>query len=215
LNTEELVKTLKKGIIEENSLFVLVLGLCPALAVTTNLYNGIAMGLSFILVISLSVTVCSLIKNFIPQTYKIPVYLAIIAIFVTVVDLTLKAYFPGLSKNLGIFTALIVVNCIILGRIEAFAEKNPPTKSLTDGLGIGVGFLLALILIGGIRELLGSWKLFGFSIPVSFQPMESMLLSPGGFITVGILMGLFAWYKKRIVESHLLEVKGNINNGTS
>jgi Na+-translocating ferredoxin:NAD+ oxidoreductase subunit E len=205
---KDMFNIFQNGIIQENGVFALALGLCPALAVTTNVANGIGMGAALIFVLTFSVVVCSLVRSIISPRVRIPVFLAIIAGFVTITDLSLQAYFPALSESLGLFVALIVVNCIVLGRIEVFASKNPPQKALADGLGIGLGFTVALILIGGIREVLGSWSFFGYQLPVPFEPVGIMLLSPGAFITIGILMGFYEWYRKRQTISQYVESKG-------
>ncbi len=205
---KELIKIIKNGIGEENGVFKLALGLCPALAVTTDAKNGLGMGLALIFVLTCSVTIISLVRRFISPRVRIPVFLAVISGFVTITDLTLKAYFPDLSKALGIFVALIVVNCLVLGRVEVFASKNPPLKAFADGIGMGIGFTLSLILLGGIREILGSGKLFGFDLHIPFKPAAIMILSPGGFMTIGVLMGLFAWWKREQARSRIARAKG-------
>ncbi len=198
---QELIKIIKNGITDENAVFTLALGLCPALAVTTTLDNGLGMGLALIFVLTCSVTIASLVRSIIQPRVRIPVFLAIIACFVTITDLTLKAYVPVLAKSLGIFVPLIVVNCTVLGRVEVFASKQPPLKAFADGIGMGLGFTLALAVIGLIREVLGAGTvtLLGtklFTIPV-FSPASIMILAPGGFLTIGVLMGLISWYQKR------------------
>ena len=208
----ELVKIIKNGITDENAVFTLALGLCPALAVTTSLDNGLGMGLALIFVLTCSVTIASLVRSVIQPRVRIPVFLAIIACFVTITDLTLKAYIPVLAKSLGIFVPLIVVNCTVLGRVEVFASKQPPMKAFCDGIGMGLGFTMALAVIGIIREVLGAGTvtLLGnklFTIPV-FQPASIMILAPGGFLTIGILMGLIAWYKKKQTLSKIARAKG-------
>jgi len=207
---KELWKIIKNGIGTENGVFTLALGLCPALAVTNTAANGLGMGLALIFVLTGSVTIASLVRNFISPRVRIPVFLAIISGFVTITDLTLKAYFPDLSKALGIFVALIVVNCLVLGRVEVFASKNPPHKAFADGIGMGLGFTIALIIIGSIREIIGSGKIFSFSIVeyVPFKPAALMILSPGGFFTIGILMAIIAWARQRKTLSSIARAKG-------
>ena len=172
--------SLKRGIITENPTFVLVLGMCPTLAVTTTVANGIGMGLSATIVLMLSNFFISLLRKFIPQKVRIAAYIVVIASFVTIVQMLLQAYFPDLYKSLGIFIPLIVVNCIILARAEAFASKNGPFASLLDGLGMGLGFTVSLTLISAIRQLLGTVCGIGF-----------FTLPPGGFLVLGILLAVF------------------------
>lgn len=179
------------GIFKENPVLALLLGLCPSLAVTTNAVNGLGMGLSATFVLILSNVVISLLKNYIPDQVRIPSYIVVIASFVTILGLFLKAYLPDLDKALGIYIPLIVVNCIILGRAEMFASKRNVADSALDGLGMGLGFSLALVLIGSIRELLGSGSLFGFIITANLvEPMAVFMLAPGGFFVLGCLVAL-------------------------
>ncbi|MCC8177821.1 MAG: electron transport complex subunit E [Cloacibacillus sp.] len=187
------LKLLKNGILTENPTFVLVLGLCPTLAVTSSAVNGLGMGLAATAVLMGSNIAVSAIRKFIPDEIRIPAFIVVIAGFVTVVQLLISAYAPALNKSLGIFIPLIVVNCIILARAEAFAFKNGVIASLFDGIGMGLGFPLALVLIGSIRELIGNGTVFGATILSSsfYQPALLAILAPGGFITFGILMGLF------------------------
>ena len=186
------LKLLKNGIFTENPTFVLVLGLCPTLAVTSSAINGIGMGLAATAVLMGSNIAISAIRRIIPDEIRIPAFIVVIAGFVTVVQLLISAYAPALDKALGIFIPLIVVNCIILARAEAFAFKNGVIDSLFDGIGMGLGFTFALTFIGGIRELLGNGSIFNFSIVPSFyQPALLVILAPGGFITLGILIALF------------------------
>jgi len=180
----------KKGILIENPTFALLLGLCPTLAVSTNLKNGLGMGLAATFVLLGSNVIISAIRGLIPSKIRIPCFIVVIATFVTIVEFMLKAYFPVLDQSLGIFVPLIVVNCIILGRAEAFASKNTVIRSALDGLGIGVGFTLALLLISGIREIFGSGAIFGFPLPIRFQPAIIMVLAPGALLTLGLLIGL-------------------------
>lgn len=191
-----MLKTIKNGIIEENPTFAQVLGMCPTLAVTTTLKNGIGMGLSVTFVLMLSNMLVSLLRKIIPQKIRIAAYVVIIATFVTIVDLLLKAYIPSLSKSLGLFIPLIVVNCIILARAEAFASKNTVLKSAADGLGMGLGFTMALSLISAIREILGNGTILDIPLGIS-SPAIIMILPPGGFLTLGLLLGLINVIKNR------------------
>ena len=174
-----LPKTFTKGLIAENPVLRLCLGTCPTLAVTTSLFNGIGMGLAATLVLICSNVVISLLRKVIPDKVRIPAYIIIIAGFVTMVQMLVQAFLPAINDALGIFLPLIVVNCIILGRAEAFASKNTVLLSAADGLGMGVGFTLALTLMGGIRELLGAGTLLG--IPLVKEPMLIFIMAPGGF----------------------------------
>lgn len=187
-----------KGIYKENPVLRLALGLCPALAVTSSVENGIGMGAAATFVLLMSNLLVSLIRNIVPTKIRIPIYITVIATFVTVVDMVMAAYAPGLHKNLGIFVPLIVVNCIILGRAEAFAGKNGPFASIIDALGMGVGFTFALVLISAVREVLGNGTIYGISIaPVGFEPVLLMMLAPGAFITMGLILALFNSIDKR------------------
>ncbi len=191
-----MIKTIKNGIITENPTFMQLLGMCPTLAVTTALSNGIGMGLSVTFVLTLSNILISLLRKIIPQKIRIAAYVVIIATFVTIVDLVLKAYIPALSKSLGLFIPLIVVNCIILARAEAFASKNGVLKSAADGIGMGLGFTIALSIISAIREILGAGTILGYSVGIT-APATIMLLPPGGFLTLGILLGLINVIKSK------------------
>ncbi len=191
-------KELTKGIWKENPVFVLVLGMCPVLAVTTNAINGVGMGLAATFVLVCSNGVVSLVRPLVPDKVRIPVFIVIIASFVTVVDLVMSGYFRSLHHSLGLFIPLIVVNCIILGRAEAFASKNSLLPSIADGIGMGMGFTLALVILGSIRELFGNGTIFDMAIfGSSFQPVLVMILPPGAFLTLGLLTGLFAALEKR------------------
>jgi electron transport complex protein RnfE len=182
---------LKNGMFNENPSFRLVLGMCPTLAVTTSAINGVGMGLSTAAVLIGSNLVVSAVRNVIPPKVRIPAFITIIAGFVTIIQLLLKAFLPSLDSALGIFIPLIVVNCVILSRAEAFASKNTLIKSAADGLGMGLGFTLALLLLGSVRETLGAGSLFGVSLfGESFSPVAMMLTPPGGFLIFGILMGI-------------------------
>ena len=191
-----MIKTIKNGIIKENPTFVQVLGMCPTLAVTTSLANGIGMGLSVTFVLTLSNMLVSMLRKLIPSKIRIAAYVVIIATFVTVVDLVLKAYIPALSQSLGLFIPLIVVNCIILARAEAFASKNGVMKSAADGIGMGLGFTIALSIISAIREILGNGTILGMSVGIS-SPAVIMLLPPGGFLTLGLILGVINVIRNR------------------
>ncbi|PLX66182.1 MAG: electron transport complex subunit RsxE [Denitrovibrio sp.] len=183
------LKAFTSGIFGNNPVMKQVLGLCPALAVTTSAINGIAMGLATTAVLIGSNTVVSLVKNLIPAKVRIPAYIVIIASFVTVVDLVMNAYVHDLHKVLGLFIPLIVVNCVVLGRAESFASKNGLLDSILDALGTGFGFTLALMILGGVREIMGNGSVFGFDLfGPSFEPSIVMILPPGAFIALGFLM---------------------------
>ena len=185
-------KEFNKGIIKENPVLRLVLGMCPTLAVTTRAINGVAMGCAVIFVLLGSNIVISLIRKVTPAKVRIPVFIVVIASFVTTVDLLMAGFFFELHKVLGIFIPLIVVNCIILGRAEAFASKHSILDSVFDALGMGIGFTLALIVLGSVREILGNGTIFGFDLltGAGYQKFIIMLLPPGGFIALGLMMGL-------------------------
>ncbi len=182
---------LKNGIIDENVTFVQVLAMCPTLAVTSSAKNGIGMGLASTVVLMGSNLVISLLRKTIPEKIRIPSFIVVIAAFVTLLQFLMQGFVPALYQSLGIFIPLIVVNCVILGRAEAYASKNGPVSSIFDGLGQGLGFTISLTVIGMIRELLGAGQLFGHQImPSSFQPALIMILAPGAFFTLGILMAI-------------------------
>ncbi len=184
-------KVFLNGLITENPTFVLMLGMCPTLGITTAASSGIGMGLATTAVLVCSNLFISLLRNVISDKIRIPAFVVVIASFVSIVEMLLKAYLPELSQTLGVYIPLIVVNCIIFARAESFAFKNPPLLSLADGLGMGLGFTFAITLLSCIRELLGSGTIFGAQImPASYQPMEIMLKVPGGFITLGLLLVL-------------------------
>jgi Na+-translocating ferredoxin:NAD+ oxidoreductase subunit E len=185
-----------KGFIKENPVFVLVLGMCPTLGVTSSAINGLGMGLATAFVLMMSNVVISLVKNIIPDKVRIPSFIVIIAAFVTVVQLIMQAYVPELYKSLGLFIPLIVVNCIVLGRAEAFASKNNIISSAIDGIGIGLGFSFALVLLGSIREILGSGKIFNFTIYPENYVTLIFVLAPGAFIVLGYLIALINRIKK-------------------
>lgn len=185
------MKILTKGLLKENPIFVLVLGMCPSLAVTTSAINALGMGLATTFVLLMSNMLISLLKNVIPNKVRIPAYIVVIATFVTIVDLVLKGFVPPLAESLGLFIPLIVVNCIVLGRAEAFASKNTVVDSMLDGIGMGLGFTLSLFVIGSIREILGSGSFLGFSFPfMKGNEILVFVLAPGAFIVLGFMMAL-------------------------
>jgi Na+-translocating ferredoxin:NAD+ oxidoreductase subunit E len=193
-----LVKEFTKGFHSQNPVFKQALGLCPTLAVTGSVQDGLGMGLAATFVLIASNVLVSLVKKGIPPKIRIPIYIVIIASFVTIVDLSMAGFLPALHKSLGIFVPLIVVNCVILGRAEAFAGKNNVGRSFLDGLGMGLGFTYALVLLGAIREFLGNGSLYG--IPVlssSFEPVLIMILPPGAFLTIGFVLAGFNWLENR------------------
>ncbi len=191
---KRLIKEFTKGITVENPTFGLVLGLCPTLAVSTSVINAIGMGAAATFVLFGSNIIISSVRRLIPNQIRIPCFIVIIATFVTIVELLMKAYFPALSSALGIFVPLIVVNCIVLGRAEAFACKKPVIESIFDALGMGVGFTLALCIIAGIREVLGAGKFLGFSLLKGFEPITAMILAPGALLTMGLLIGIVNYW---------------------
>jgi Na+-translocating ferredoxin:NAD+ oxidoreductase subunit E len=189
--TSKTFKIFSKGLIAQNPTFRLVLGMCPTLAITTQAINGVGMGLATTAVIVCSNVVISSLRKIVPSLVRIPVFIVIIASFVTVVEFLLKAYFFDLYKVLGLFIPLIVVNCIILGRAEAFAAKNPVGASFLDGLGMGLGFTISLVVLGSIRELIGAGTIFGFPLfGANYEPFLLMILPPGAFITLGLGLGI-------------------------
>lgn len=182
---------LLNGIIKENPTFVLTLGMCPTLAVTTSAINGLGMGLTTTVVLALSNMLISLLRNIIPDKVRIPAFIVVIASFVTMVELLLQGFIPFLYDALGIYIPLIVVNCIILGRAEAFASKNPVIPSLFDGIGMGLGFSVALTCIGGVREILGAGEIFGIHImPAGYVPMSIFVMAPGAFFVLATLTAI-------------------------
>jgi electron transport complex protein RnfE len=187
-----------KGMLDENPIFVQVLGMCPALAVSNTARNALAMGLATLFVLTASNAVISLLRRFIPKQVRIATYILVIATFVTIVDMGIQAISLDLHRALGAFISLIVVNCLILGRAEAFASKHGLGPSLLDALGMGIGFTSALLAVGAVREILGAGSLFGLAIlPASFEPWVIMILPPGGFLTLGLLLLFFNWVKER------------------
>ena len=201
MDNNKLSKTFFAGFVKENPVLALALGLCPTLAVTTSLYNAIGMGLAATFVLICSNSVISMVRKIVPEKIRIPIFIVIIATFVTIVDLCMSAFTPALHAQLGIFVPLIVVNCIILGRAEAFASKNGLLLSAIDGLGMGIGFTLALSLIGTIREILGSGTIFSgtpFVIEIFSKPAMAMIFAPGAFITMGFIMAFIASREKEV-----------------
>lgn len=191
MKQNNILERLKNGIISENPTFVLMLGMCPTLAVTTSAINGLGMGLTTMVVLAMSNMFISLLRNIIPDKVRIPAFIVVIASFVTVVELLLKAYIPFLYDALGLYIPLIVVNCIILGRAEAYASKNDVISSLFDGIGMGLGFTMALTIIGSIREILGVGELFGYAImPESYVPCSIFVLAPGAFFVLAALTAI-------------------------
>ena len=185
-----------RGILKENPTFVLILGMCPTLGVTSTAINGMGMGVATMAVLILSNMAISLIKNLIPSKVRIPAFIVVIASFVTIIEMLMKAYIPALDASLGVFIPLIVVNCIILGRAEAFASKNGVLDSALDGVGIGLGFTLSLTAIGAVREVLGSGAIFGVTFASDVMPLL-FILAPGGFLVLGYLMVVFNKIAKR------------------
>lgn len=183
-------KIISNGIVKENPTFVLMLGMCPTLATTTSAINGLSMGLATMFVLICSNIVVSLIKNLTPDKVRIPVFIVVIASFVTILQMVMQAYVPSIYASLGLFIPLIVVNCVILGRAESFACKNGPVESLMDGIGIGLGFTLGLTLLGIVRELLGAGSVFGFTLMPETYNMLLFVLPPGAFITLGFLVAI-------------------------
>ena len=194
---------LYNGLVKENPTFVLMLGMCPTLAVTTLAVNGIGMGLTTTVILALSNVMISALRKVIPDGVRMPAYIVIVASFVTIVQFLLQAYLPNLYESLGIYIPLIVVNCIILGRAEAYASKNPVIPSFFDGLGMGLGFTVGLTAIGIVRELIGSGKIFGFQVmPSAYEPVTIFILAPGAFLVLTLLVAL----QNRVKRS--LEKKG-------
>ncbi len=190
------LQLITRGIIKDNPTFVLILGMCPTLGVTSSAINGMGMGVATMAVLIMSNMVISLIKNIVPDKVRIPVFIVVIASFVTIIEMLMKAYVPSLYASLGVFIPLIVVNCIILGRAEAFASKNGIVDSALDGIGIGLGFTLSLTAVGAVREILGSGSIFGYTFAGDVMPLL-FILAPGGFLVLGYLMVLFNKLAKR------------------
>ena len=190
------LQIITKGILKENPTFALILGMCPTLGVTSSAINGMGMGVATMAVLIMSNIVISLIKNLIPAKVRIPAFIVVIASFVTIIEMLMQAYVPSLYASLGVFIPLIVVNCIILGRAEAFASKNGVLDSALDGIGIGLGFTLSLTIIGAVREILGAGSIFGYTFADGVMPLL-YILAPGGFLVLGYLMVLFNKVAKR------------------
>ncbi len=208
---DRLWRDFSRGILKENAILRLVLGMCPALAVTTAAVYGLGMGLASTVVLVMSNFFIAVLRNLIPQKIRIPCFIVVIASFVTIVDLFMEAFVPDLHRALGIFIPLIVVNCLILGRAEAFASRNPVVNSVADGLGMGLGFTLGLTLLGSIREILGAGTLFGLGVMGStFQPALIMILPPGAFLTMGLLIGFMNWW-----DARQLKITGVKRNGVA
>lgn len=196
-------KVFKNGLIDDNPVFIQVLGMCPTLAVTTSAINGIGMGLATTVVLLCANLVISLLRNIIPSKVRIPAFIVVIASFVTIVDLVLQGFIPSLYDALGLFIPLIVVNCVVLARAEAFAAKNKVVPAIVDGLGMGLGFTVALGIIGVVREILGAGQAFGVTIlPEPFYtPMTIMILAPGAFIVLGLLFAAFNYYREKSTKN--------------
>lgn len=196
---KRLFRIFTNGIIRENPLLMLMIGLCSALAVTTSVSNGLGMGLAMTFVLLMSEIVISSFRKLIPESIRIPVFIIVIATFTTIIDYVLKAYFPDLSKSLGVFISLIVVNCIIMGRVESFASKRSLIEVIPDALGMGLGFTWVLVGISAVRELLGNGTLLNIRImPESYQPILFFVLSPGGFFVFGLFISLNLFFKSRL-----------------
>ncbi len=186
---KESISNIKRGIIKENPVFVMMIGMCPTLGVTTSAINGLGMGVATLFVLILSNVVISSVAKFIPNTIRIPCYIVIIASFVSLIDMLMEAYLPTLHSQLGIYIPLIVVNCLILARAEAFASKNTVLQSFFDGLGMGIGFTLALLLLGSFREILGNASIFGWNfLGEDVYPMILFILPPGAFLALGLFV---------------------------
>ncbi|MCI9008386.1 MAG: electron transport complex subunit E [Lachnospiraceae bacterium] len=182
---------LYNGIVKENPTFVMMLGMCPTLAVTTSAINGLGMGLTTMVILALSNLIISMLRKVIPDDVRVPAFIVIVASFVTIVQFLLQAYIPTLNESLGLYIPLIVVNCIILGRAEAYASKNPMIASLFDGIGMGLGFTIGLTSIGLVREIIGSGKLFGMAVlPASYEPVSIFVMAPGAFFVLALLTGI-------------------------
>lgn len=200
MKTNSPVERLYNGIIKENPTFVMMIGMCPTLAVTTSATNGIGMGLTTLVILTLSNMMISLLRKMIPDGVRMPAYIGVVASFVTIVQLLLEGYIPELYDALGIYIPLIVVNCIILGRAEAFAGKNKVIPSIFDGLGMGIGFTIGLTSIGAVRELIGAGQLFGFQIlPTSYEPVTIFIMAPGAFLVLALLVAVQNYVKNKKV----------------
>ena len=190
-------KQFKDGLLTQNPVLVQVLGMCSTMAITTSFFNGIGMGVAVTIILTLSNMIIAAMRKIIPDKIRIAMFIVVIAGFVTCVDLSIQAFLPDLANSLGVFIPLIVVNCIILGRAEAFASKNGPVASIFDGIGIGLGFTLSLTLVGAVREVLGSGAIFGYSFGITDYMPLVFVLAPGAFIVLGYLMALFNKFLKK------------------
>jgi len=207
MSMKKLYSIFKQGIIFENPLLMLMIGLCSAIAVTTNVSNGIGMGLAMTFVLLFSEIIVSIFRKMIPSIIRMPIFLIVIGAFTTIVDLIMKAYFPDLSKSMGVFIPLIVVNCIIMGRVEAFASKQNVLSAIADSFGMGLGYTWVLIGIAAIRELLGNGTLAGIQImPSSFQPILFFILPPGGFFIFSLFISFNIWLKKKMEHANQKDV---------
>lgn len=199
MRMKKLYSIFKQGIIFDNPLLMLMIGLCSAIAVTTNVSNGIGMGLAMTFVLLFSEIIISLFRKLIPSMIRIPIFIIVIAAFTTIVDLVMKAYFPDLSKSMGVFIPLIVVNCIIMGRVEAFASKQDLLSVIADALGMGLGYTWVLVGLAAIRELLGNGTFAGIQVmPASYEPILFFILPPGGFFVFSLFISLNIWLKKKM-----------------
>lgn len=199
---KSLWKTFKQGIIYENPLLMLMIGLCSALAVTSSVANGIGMGLAMTFVLLFSEIFISLFRKAIPSSARMPIFIIIIAAFTTMVDLVMKAYFPELSKSMGVFIPLIVVNCIIMGRVEAFASKQKLMPAIFDSFGMGLGYTWVMVGIAAVREILGNGTFAGMQVmPQSYQPILFFILPPGGFLVFGLFISFNIWLKNRMQKT--------------
>ena len=197
----KLVKTFTNGIINENPLLILMIGLCSSLAVTTSVANGLGMGLSMTFVLLMSELVISIFKKLIPSSVRIPIFIIVIAAFTTIIDYVLQAYFPDLSKAMGVFIPLIVVNCIIMGRVEAFSSKQPLVNCVADGLGMGIGYTWVLVAISAVREILGNGSILGKELFSDFTPILFFALPPGGFLVFALFISLGLFLKARMAAN--------------
>ena len=199
---KRLWKIFTNGLIYENPLLSLMIGLCSALAVTTSVSNGVGMGLAMTFVLLCSEVLISTFRKAIPDSIRMPIFIIVIAAFTTIIDYVMQAYFPALSKSMGVFIPLIVVNCIIMGRVEAFASKQKPLDCVADSFGMGLGYTIVLVCIAAFRELLGNGTFAGIQImPASYQPILFFTLSPGGFLVFGLFISLNNWIKGRMKKS--------------
>lgn len=209
-----IVERLYNGIVKENPTFVLMLGMCPTLAVTTSAKNGLGMGLATMVVLIMSNLLISLLRKVIPDSVRVPIYIIIIASFVTIVEMLMHAYVTSLYASLGIYIPLIVVNCIILGRAESYASKNGPILSIFDGIGIGLGFTVGLTLIGLIRELIGNGTIFGAQVmPKAYEPISIFVMAPGAFFILALLCAVQNKLKLKGANRHVKDDKEVENNG--